>query len=238
MQTLARWLWPHRVVSSYLPTEQLRALREAVLNSPYLATTDLNEGFEGTSGFTLLFDRSEMDRVVRLMPEMQPFLVRAVHPRANVFFLNPLVIHAGGTGVAPHADKTLISFVAQGEPPFPFAVSVLYLSLPREKQGGELVFHRPYGKLRRRPEENMLIEFPGWMLHEVTPLSSVQGSPPRVSLVLEQYQVTEQMRAGIPSWSLETTRPFSEFLDEASDEELLSEEGLEVDPSASSIRPG
>ncbi len=235
---LARWLWPHKVVPSYLSSQQLAALRAAVLDSPYLAATDLNEGFEGTSGFTLLFDRSELDRVVRLMPELEPFLSKAIHPKANVFFLNPLVIHAGGSGVAPHADKTLVSFVAEGEPPFPFAVSVLYLSLPAEKQGGELVFHRLLGKLRRRPEENMLIEFPGWMLHEVTPLSSLDGSPPRVSLVLEQYHVTEQMRAGIPNWSLETTRPFSEFLDEASDEEPLSkdlleaEEGLEVDEPA------
>lgn len=228
---LARWLWPHTATPSYLRDDELAALRSAVLASPYLAETDLNEGFEGTSGFTLLFDRSQVERVKALMPELTPFLAKAMHLRANVFFLNPLVIHAGGSGVAPHADKTLVSYVAEGEPPYPFAVSVLYLSLPREKKGGDLVFHRLIGKLKRRPEENMLVEFPGWMLHEVTPLSSTEGSPPRVSLVLEQYQVSEEMRSGIPDWSLETTRPFSEFFDEASAEDDGEDEGPDEPPA-------
>ena len=215
---LLRWLWPHRVTPDLLDPSELASLREAVLNSPYLAATDLNDGFEGTSGFTLLFHAEQRDRAEALMPELKPFFARALQPAANVFFLNPLVIHAGGSGVAPHADKTLVSYV-DGDPPFPFLVSVLYLSLPAEKKGGNLVFHRVYGKLRRQPAENLLIEFPGQMMHEVTPLTSQPGSPPRVSLVLEQYQIGEKMKAEIPSWSLETTRPFSEFLDEVENDD-------------------
>lgn len=211
---LVRWLWPHRVVPNLLETAELAALHRAVLDSPYLAGTDLNEGFAGTYGFTLLFWREEIPRAERLMPELEPFFAKVLQPAANVFFLNPLVIHAGGQGVAPHADKTLLSYVSEGDPPFPFLVSVLYLCLPPEKKGGHLVFHRAYGKLKREPQENMLIEFPGAMLHEVTPLSSQEGSPPRVSLVLEQYELPEKMKAGVPRWSLETTRPFSEFLAE------------------------
>lgn len=218
---LLRWLWPHRATPDLLEKSELDALRDAVLESPYLAATDLNEGFEGTSGFTLLFHVEERARAERLMPALKPFFARALQPAANVFFLNPLVIHAGGKGVAPHADKTLLSYL-EVDPPFPFLVSVLYLSLPPEKKGGHLVFHRSYGKLRRQPRENMLIEFPGWMMHEVTALTSPQGSPPRVSLVLEQYTVSEGMKAEIPRWSLETTRPFSEFLAEV-------EDGLDVD---------
>jgi hypothetical protein len=212
---LTRWLWPHRATRDLLEPEELAALRQAVLLSPYLSGTDLNEGFEGTSGFTLLFHREERERAENLMPELRPFLAKALHPTANVLFLNPLVIHAGGKGVAPHADKTLLSYVDGAEPPFPFCVSVLYLSLPKEKAGGNLVFHRLYGKLQRQPQENLLLEFPGWMMHEVTPLSSQPGSPPRVSLVLEQYCVSAAMKAGIPRWSLETTRPFSDFLEDA-----------------------
>lgn len=210
---LRRWLWPHRVQADLLSPHELATLRRAVLESPFLAATDLNEGFEGTSGFTLLFHLEERTRAEQLMPELAPFLARVVKKSANVFFLNPLVIHAGGTGVAPHADKTLVSYVEEGEPPFPFCVSVLYLSLPVEKRGGSLVFHRRFGRLERRPAENLLVEFPGWMLHEVTPLQSQAGSPPRVSLVLEQYALSAVMKAQVPSWSLETTRPFSEFLE-------------------------
>lgn len=233
---IARWLWPHRVVRDFLPTKALTELREAVLSSPYLAATDLNEGFAGTSGFTLLFQLEERARAERLLPELTPFLTKVIQPKANVFFLNPLVIHAGGSGVAPHADKTLVSYLDSGEPPFPFCVSVLYLSLPEEKTGGHLVFHRPLGKLARQPRENMLIEFPGWMLHEVTPLTSAEGSPPRISLVLEQYSIAPAMRAEIPSWSLETTRPFSEFLEQAEAEPDLEAQPLfEAEPQGEEI---
>lgn len=111
-----------------------------MLSSPYLAETDLNEGFAGTSGFTILFHREEIPRALALLPELEPFLEVAMKPKANVFFLNPLVLHAGGNGVAAHADKTLVSYVEQGEPPFPFCVSVLYLSLPSEKRGATSFF--------------------------------------------------------------------------------------------------
>ena len=215
---LARLVWPHRAVPDCLPAPALTALREAVLSSPYLAATDLNEGFTGTSGFTLLFHREERERAVALIPELGPFLDRALKPGANVLFLNPLVIDSG-SGVAPHADKTLVSYLDSGEPPFPFCVSVLYLSLPSTKSGGRLVFHRAVGKLEKTPAENLLLEFPGWMLHEVTPLTSQAGSPPRVSLVLEQYALRPEMKERVPRWSLETSRPFSDFLDEVATEE-------------------
>ena len=210
---IRRWLWPHEATEDALPSTALSELKEAILNSPYLAETDLNEGFTGTSGFTLLFHLEERERVQALIPEVEPFLDKAIKPEANVFFLNPLVLHAGGAGVAPHADKTLVSYL-DGDPPFPFCVSVLYLSLPKEKKGGTIVFHRAIGRLQKTPVENLLLEFPGWLLHEVTPLSSEPGSPPRVSLVLEQYRLSPEMKAAVPRFSLETSRAFSEFLEE------------------------
>lgn len=223
---LQRLVWPHRTVDDLLSIEALAALRNAILQSPYLAETDLNEGFTGTSGFTMLFHLEERERVQALIPEVEPFLDKAIKPEANVFFLNPLVLHAGGAGVAPHADKTLVSYL-DGDPPFPFCVSVLYLSLPKEKKGGSIVFHRAIGRLQKTPVENLLLEFPGWLLHEVTPLSSEPGSPPRVSLVLEQYRLSPEMKAAVPRFSLETSRAFSEFL-----EEFEHAESLEADAAS------
>ncbi len=216
---IRRWLWPHEATENALPAAALGDLKEAIINSPYLAETDLNEGFTGTSGFTLLFHREERERAESLMPELRPFFEKAMKSQANVFFLNPLVLHAGGSGVAPHADKTIVSYVDSKDPPFPFCVSVLYLSLPTEKKGGSLVFHRAVGKLEKVPKENLLIEFPGWLMHEVTPLSSQPGSPPRVSLVLEQYELPEAMKNEVPRFSLETSRAFEDFLGEMDDEE-------------------
>lgn len=216
---IRRWLWPHKAINDALPGAALSDLKEAILNSPYLAETDLNEGFTGTSGFTLLFHREEVAKAEALLPALRPFLDLAMKSRANVFFLNPLVLHAGGAGVAPHADKTLVSYVSSEDPPFPFCVSVLYLSLPAEKKGGSLVFHRAFGKLKKVPQENLLIEFPGWLIHEVTPLSSEPGSPARVSLVLEQYELPEAMKNEVPKFSLETSRSFADFLTEVDDDE-------------------
>ncbi len=210
---IQRWLWPHRYQPQALESSALSSLRSAVLASPYLAGSDLNEGFTGTRGFTLLFHIEERQRAERLMPELKPYFAKTLRPKANVFFLNPLVIDSG-VGVAPHADKTLVSYVKEREnPPFPFCVSVLYLGIPPEKIGGQLVFHRLIGRLPVQPVENLLVEFPGWMMHEVTPLSGPTDSPPRVSLVLEQYHLTPALKAQVPRWSLETTRPFSDFME-------------------------
>lgn len=220
---IQQWLWPHRYRPQVLEAEALSRLKMAVLESPYLAVSDLNEGFTGTRGFTLLFHIEEKQRAEALMPELKPFFAKALKPKANVFFLNPLVIDSG-VGVAPHADKTLVSYVGPGEnPPFPFCVSVLYLCIPSEKTGGQLVFHRLIGRLPRKPLENLMIEFPGWMMHEVTPLVGRVDSPPRVSLVLEQYHLSPTLKAQVPKWSLETTRPFSEFMElaEGGDEDDL-----------------
>ena len=226
----SRWLWPHRYHHDFLQFDQLKALRQAILESPYLADTDLNAGFAGTYGFSLLFHREELGRAEALMPALGPHFKKVVHDKTNVLFLNPLVIHAG-QGVAPHADKTLVSFVAE-DPPFPFAVSVLYLSVPPEKTGGQLVFYRWFGKRIVTPEENLLVEFPGWMLHEVTPISAAEGTPPRISLVLEQYHLSERLKAEVPNWYLETSRPFQEFLRDADpDEDDEKEEEEEEEPT-------
>lgn len=212
------FLVPRRVRRNLLPASQLHALNQAVLDSPYLGTTDLDQGFEQTCGFSMVFRRQHLDRVYRVLPGAQPYLEKILEPRSQAFLLNPLVIHQGH-GVAPHADKTLLSFFpTHHKTPFPYRVSVLYLSLPQDLEGGELVFHRnALVKARFRPEVNALVEFPGWLYHEVKPWSQVGegASSPRVSLVCEQYRLSEKQLAHVPEFHLESTRGFGEFLEQA-----------------------
>lgn len=203
-------VWPHQKKDDLLGEQDLEQLRAAVLESPYLAETDLNEGFSGTRGFSLLFKRSERERAEQLMPALIPYFEKVLKSEANVFFLNPLVI-VGGGGVGPHTDKTLTSYV--DDPPFPFCVSVLYLKLPQPRSGGDLVFHRFFLKRRVIPRENLLVEFPGWLLHEVTELSSTDPEP-RISMVLEQYRLEPEQLQEVRDWHLETMRPFEDFLTE------------------------
>lgn len=210
---------PFRVRRDLLDPSQLEALHREILASPYLAGSDLDHGFENTQGFSVLFQRSQLERCLKLLPSARPFLQKVMDPRAQVFFMNPLVIHEGH-GVGPHADKTLASFVpAQQRIPFPHRVAVLYLGVPGNLQGGELVFHRnAFARARFVPRANSLVDFPGWLYHEVKPWKQVgwDGKPPapRVSLVCEQYRLSPKLLEHVPEFHVETTRDFQGFLDD------------------------
>lgn len=218
------FLVPFKVRRNLLEPEQLRALNEQVLDSPYLAHSDLSEGFSQTYGFSVLFQRSQLERFYAILPGARPYLEKVMDRRSQVFFVNPLVIHEG-RGVAPHADKTLLSFLpTEVRTPFPYRVSVLYLALPPNLQGGELIFHRnALVKACFRPRLNWAVEFPGWLYHEVRPwtLRGWDGSPggARVSLVCEQYRLPRRLLEFVPEFHLESTRSFAEFLNEAVEEE-------------------
>ena len=204
-------LWPHSTHSDALPSDEIKALLDTVLESPYLAESDLNEGFSGTKGFSLLFKRDQLERAKELMPSLSPYFAKVLKPKANAFFLNPLVIHGGGA-VGAHADKTLSSYI--DSVPYPFCVSVLYLSLPQPRTGGNIVFHRWFGRHTISPRENLLLEFPGWLKHEVTELKS-ESEAPRVSIVLEQYRLPEASLEQLIPWHLDSNRPFEFFLEQA-----------------------
>jgi hypothetical protein len=201
------WLVPFGVRDDFLEQAQRRNLLEQILASPYLGASDLNEGFSESQGFTIFFKRDQMARALHLLPTLEGYLEKVLDPRCQAFFINPLVVFEGH-GIAPHADKTLLSFLSQA--PFPRRVSVLYLQVPQPMQGGELVLHRnAWVRARVQPRENRLVEFAGWLSHEVTPW---KASLPRISLVCEQYRVSAQMLAQLPDFHLESTVTFDSIL--------------------------
>jgi hypothetical protein len=216
------FLVPFRVRRNLLEPEELERLAQAVLASPFLSSSDLDHGFEHTYGFSVLFQRTQVERFLRLLPSARTCLVKILRPDCQAFLINPLIIHEGAA-VAPHADKTLMSFLPPGSKvPFPIRVSVLYLAIPQGIQGGDLVFHRnALVKARFTPQANTLVEFPGWLYHEVKPWSADPGgayAPPpgpptaRVSLVCEQYRLKPGLLEQIPEFHVESTRPFADFL--------------------------
>ncbi len=81
------------------------------------------------------------------------------------------------------------------------AVQVLYVSVPSDIEGGELVFSPPEKNCEGcqihevTPQNNMLVKFDGRLLHSVNPFYSPSNEH-RISLVLESYVLP-------PSW-LET----------------------------------
>ena len=79
-------------------------------------------------------------------------------------------------------------------------VSVLYVDVPKDLQGGELVLRshkRQVGKIS--PQTNTLLFFQGDLTHSVT---AVVGE--RLSLVCEQYNLEEVELDDIPEFRLES----------------------------------
>lgn len=181
------------------PAAYLNDLRGEILACPYLAVNNLNRDFVGTKGFSVVFQRSELDRVEQKFPWLKLYLERALQPNCNAFYLNPLLLQAGSR-VDPHIDRSLRSYCKTIEPPM--LVSVLYVQVPDNLQGGELVLrsHRQQvGQIK--PQMNTLVYFQGDLTHSV---NAVQTTGTRLSLVCEQYDLSEVELRDIPVFTVES----------------------------------
>lgn len=81
-------------------------------------------------------------------------------------------------------------------------VSVLYLQVPPNLQGGELVlrnYKKQIGQIK--PEINTLIYFQGDLTHSV---KAVKTPGMRLSLVCEQYNLSENELEEIPEFAVES----------------------------------
>jgi predicted 2-oxoglutarate/Fe(II)-dependent dioxygenase YbiX len=159
----------------------------------------LNRDFIGTKGFSLVFQRSGLGEVEQQFPFFKPYLNIALQPTCNAFYLNPLLLQTGSR-VDPHIDRSLRSYCKTIEPPA--LVSVLYVQVPATLQGGELVLRhnkRQVGQIR--PQLNTLLYFQGNLTHSVNEVTS-PGT--RLSLVCEQYSLSETELLEIPEFTIES----------------------------------
>lgn len=175
----------------------LAKLQRKILSCPYFAVNNLNRDFVGTKGFSVVFRRSHITTVEQQFPYFKTYLDYALRPDCNAFYLNPLLLKTGSR-VDPHIDRSLRSYCKTVEPPM--VVSVLYVDVPKDLQGGELVLRshkRQVGKIS--PQTNTLLFFQGDLTHSVT---AVVGE--RLSLVCEQYNLEEVELDDIPEFRLES----------------------------------
>lgn len=189
----------YRQHSNVFAETYLNDLRGAVLACPYFAINNLNRDFIGTKGFSVVFRRSHLSQVEQQFPFFKPYLDQALQPDCNAFYLNPLLLQTGSR-VDPHIDRSLRSYCKTVEPPS--LVSVLYVQVPTDLQGGELVLrnHRQQvGKIR--PQRNTLIHFQGDLTHAVTTMT---GSGSRLSVVCEQYELELSELRTIPEVTIES----------------------------------
>ena len=177
----------------------LSELQGQILACPYFAVNNLNRDFVGTKGFSIVFRRSHLVVVEQRFPYFKPYLNRVMQPECNAFYLNPLLLKSGSR-VDPHIDRSLRSYCKTIEPPL--VVSVLYVEVPSDLQGGELVLRsakRQVGQIC--PQINTLVFFQGDLTHSVNPVTST-GT--RLSLVCEQYHLDQEQLQEIPEFQLET----------------------------------
>ncbi len=166
---------------------------------PYFSVNNLNRDFVGTKGFSVVFRRSGVSEVERQFPFFKPYLDRALHASCNAFYLNPLLLQAGSR-VDPHIDRSLRSYCKTVEPPA--WVSVLYVQVPSDLRGGELVLRRHKQQVGQiKPTVNTLVYFQGDLTHAV---NAVQATGTRLSLVCEQYSLSDAELDDIPEFTVES----------------------------------
>jgi hypothetical protein len=219
----------YRRVAKALREEDFTRLRDAVMGSPFVASSQLNGAFRVSRGFGVAFTAEGRARVTAEFPQLEPFLhlaidglperqlqafwARKTAPKPNAWYMNLLLVGTAG-GVAPHVDATLAK-AAGVEGATPRVVSVLYLQVP-QCRGGELVLAR--GKQLKGvipPVERTLLHFRGDLEHQVLALQDAPRDAARASLVLEQYAFEEGALARLPAFRLDSRAKFRLALDAA-----------------------
>jgi predicted 2-oxoglutarate/Fe(II)-dependent dioxygenase YbiX len=177
----------------------LSELQGQILACPYFSVNNLNRDFVNTKGFSVVFQRSHLAALEQQFPYFKAYLDRALLPECNAFYLNPLLLKTGSK-VDPHIDRSLRSYCKTINPPL--FVSVLYVEVPSDLIGGELILRSPKRQVGKiAPQSNTLLFFQGDLTHSVNAVSS---SGMRLSLVCEQYSLEDDQLEEIPPFEIES----------------------------------
>ncbi len=146
-----------------------------------------------------MFQRLGLETVKQKFPFFKPYLDLVLQPTCNAFYLNPLLLREGSR-VDPHIDRSLRSYCKTIDPPA--IVSVLYVQLPTALQGGELVLRNHKQQVGQiKPQVNMVVHFQGDLTHSV---NTLRVPDTRLSLVCEQYSLSDAELQDIPEFTVES----------------------------------
>jgi 2OG-Fe(II) oxygenase superfamily len=189
----------YQIQNNVLSDRYLNDLWNKISSHAYFSVNNLNRDFVKTKGFSVVFQRDGLSIVEQKFPFFKPYLDLAIQPDCNAFYLNPLLLEEGSR-VDPHIDRSLRSYYKTIDSPF--LVSVLYVRVPENMMGGELILKsgkRHVAKIT--PQRNSLIYFQGDLIHAVNPVKTA-GS--RLSLVCEQYALSTSEMEDIPLFTVES----------------------------------
>ena len=215
----------------------LQALQANLLNHPLVGPSPLKGTFDKTRGFALVFTTAGIEEVHKRFSCLAPFLEEITKPHiiqrswaglrstqipCNAFYLNLLMVPAG-TWVRRHVDATLRR-AGELEEILPSRVSVLWLRTPRELHGGELQLFAGEKRLATiTAHEGNLLHFRGDLGHGIAPVvldatpSRESEKLMRVSVVCEQYALSEAQLALFEPYRVHSRAGFSAFMQDASD---------------------
>lgn len=176
----------------------LRELRSHILNSPYLNVSQLGESFTHTKGFSVVFKGSSINKVINNFSWLKPYFEVTLKEACNAFYFNVLILESG-TRVEEHTDCSICSYDMIYTNPR--LVSVFYVDIPKDIQGGELVLHLGEKHWEIKPQTNSSIFFLGNLFHQV---NQVTSSQPRISLVCEQYHLSSERLQNIPEFEIKS----------------------------------
>lgn len=179
--------------------DYLEHLKSQILTCSYVADNQLSNSFTGTRGFSVIFKTSSVTKVNSRFPFFKAYLETTLKKSCNAFYLNPLILEKGAC-VKPHVDSSLSLYAK--EVLIPKIVSVLYVQVPNDLQGGELNLQENDCLICQiQPQVNTLLHFRGNLNHSV---NEVQSSQTRISLICEQYNLNETRLQCIPEFEIET----------------------------------
>ncbi|KAA8492970.1 hypothetical protein FVE85_9242 [Porphyridium purpureum] len=194
----------------FLPPDAFQQLQTCLANSSLLHGENVlnKRNFKGTYGFAVKFNNDGVQQFKDdpAMACLVPYFERAVRNDTNAWVVNVLVCEEtqAEVSVGIHVDNTVgihvpvLRFLAH-------VVDVLYVSIPRDMQGGSLVIWN-YGSgpsivaptidsadREIVPRENHRVSFRGDAFHTVRGFQIPEDVPKqdrlRISLVIEQYKI-------------------------------------------------
>jgi Rps23 Pro-64 3,4-dihydroxylase Tpa1-like proline 4-hydroxylase len=187
----------YSLTSGAFESNYLNSLSEKILSCRYLGSSQLSDSFTGTKGFSVIFKISKISQVKRNFPYFIPYLKYALKPNCNAFYLNPLILEKGGC-VEPHVDCSISGYSKSLT--IAHIVSVLYVRVPSNLEGGELILTKKGDRVGEiKPKINTLLHFDGNLTHSV---NEVKSQVIRISLVCEQYTLSETKLKQIPDFEI------------------------------------
>lgn len=201
-----------------------------IRRSKLLGRSQLVGGFKQTAGFGMIVRKNGIEQMREQFPELWPFLQFIIRenpsrlvqsswrsifqpPSINAFYINVLSMRHHH-GVTRHVDATLQpENISQKT--IPRAVSVLYLSSPKNAGGNLRIFVNQILHSEVTPEPGLVVHFRGNLSHEITAVENT--SHERLSLVCEQYVLPQKILGQLPPFQIQS-RALDPIFDRAASE--------------------